>query len=620
MKPLAIPALGVLLQALQMPTLCAATEPPNVLFIAADDLRPELGCYGITTIVTPQIDAFAKTGRIFRNHFVNVPICAASRYAMLRGLRPTSSTDANDAFDNAPGSPQVEPESWVELLRRNGWHTTSLGKISHEPNGYRWDNTGELGSARANDDRNRSAATFPDLRHSWTEILFDAGRWGARYNPLFLYADGTGRFANVSPAFEIGEDSMGNSLPDEAYGDGQLALTAIEKLREFAEDGTRFCLAVGFFRPHLPFNAPKQYFDLYPLATLPGPTPASLPVGATSGTIVQVGEIGNYSSGSSADRDVLRRAYFASVSYLDAQVGKVLAALDSLGLNENTLVVFWGDHGYCLDDHGLLGKASTLERMLESPLIIRAPASIVTDISPGEAADGIVETVDIYPTIAGICGLTPPDSAVGTSLVPLLRNPQAPGKSHTFSRIRSTRSVRTDDWRLINLNAADDLYDLANFEYETTNVSGSQPGVASDLAALLNSQGTRPGLSYNDWAGGDPLLADPQGDGDGDGVKNIIEYGTGTDGLDSASVPEVSLDFEDLTGQGFGVDEVVFGYTVSDLADDLFLTPETSTDLTTWTFGALDLFDSVDLGENRRKLRFRLTGNSGSRLFFRSSD
>ena len=242
-------------------TLAAAT-PPNILFIAVDDLRPELGCYGESHMVTPHIDSLASQGRLFRNHYVAVPTCGASRYAMMTGLRPTASTDDNNAFNLMPTSLPAQPESWADLLRRNGWHTVSLGKVTHEPDGYRW-------NFPSNYDIGRSSATLPDMRFSWDEILYDHDKWGAQRYPLFAYADGTGRVRNVSAAWESGVDAVGQSLPDEAYPDGQMAQAAIEKLREFADDGTRFCMALGFFKPHLPLNAPKQYFDLYNPATLP---------------------------------------------------------------------------------------------------------------------------------------------------------------------------------------------------------------------------------------------------------------------------------------------------------------------------------------------------------------
>jgi arylsulfatase A-like enzyme len=455
--------------------VAAKAQPPNVLFIAADDLRPELGCYGASHMATPHMDSLASQGRAFLHHYVSVPTCGASRYSMITGSHPTKGkTITNDSFDLMPTSLPARPESWVDLLRRNGWHTVSLGKISHEPDGFRWDFPSTY-------DIDRSAATFPDMRFSWNEILYDHGKWGAKLYPLFAYADGTGRVAGVSPAWEMGTDSRGNSLPDDAYPDGQMALAAIEKLREFAEEGTRFCLALGFFKPHLPFNAPKAYWDLYNPATLPPPRPLTKPVGANSATTTNSGEIAAYSQAS--DRAKLRHAYFACVSYLDAQIGKVLAELDALGLADNTIVVVWGDHGWCLDDYGLMGKHKLLERSLEAPLIIRPPANLRPAAFAGIPAMGVVETIDIYPTIAELCGLTPPPSAAGSSLVPMLRDPSVAGKNRACSYWRNLTTVRTRDWRLINANDDSDLYDLSSFRYEIEDVSADNPKVVAELNA-----------------------------------------------------------------------------------------------------------------------------------------
>ena len=322
-------------------SLAVSAQQPNVLFIAFDDLRPDLGCYGESHMVTPNIDLLASQGRVFRNHYVAVPTCGASRYALMSGLRPTGATDDNNAFNQMPTSPTVDPESWVELLRRSGWYTASMGKLTHEPDGYQW-------NFPDNYDIGRSSATFPDMRFSWDEIIYGHDQWGAQRYPLFAYADGTGRVRNATSAYEIGVDENGQSLADNAYPDGQMAEAAIDKLREFSEEGTRFCLAVGFHKPHLPFNAPKAYWDLYDPATLPDASPAVAPVGANPATTTNSGEINAYTNRD--DREVLRHAYFACISYVDAQVGKVLAELDALGLADNTIVVLWGDHGWCLDD------------------------------------------------------------------------------------------------------------------------------------------------------------------------------------------------------------------------------------------------------------------------------
>ena len=582
--------------------------PPNVLFIAVDDLRPDLGCYGEGHMITPHMDTLASQGRMFRNHYVAVPTCGASRYALMSGRRPTAASDDNNAFDAMPTSLPAEPESWVDLLRRNGWQTVSLGKITHEPDGYQW-------NFPVNYDNGRTSATFPDMRFSWNQVLYDHDKWGAQRYPLFAYADGTGRLSGATSAWEVGVDGQGQSLPDDAYPDGQMAQAAIGKLREFADDGTRFCLAVGFFKPHLPFNAPKAYWDLYNPATLPAPSPTTKPTGANAATTTNSGEVGSYTNGT--DRAKLRHAYFACVSYVDAQVGKVIAELDVLGLADNTLVVLWGDHGWRLDDYGTIGKHSLLERSLESPLIIRPPASLRPETYAGIPATGVVETIDIYPPIADLCGLTPPASAVGSSLVPMIRNPFAPGKNHAYSRYGSLTTIRTSDWRLINTSGDYDLYDLSSFRYEMADVSATNPSVVNTLGTSLNTQGTRPGTTYAAWAGGNPLLADPNADGDDDGIANSLEYGAGTDGLDPGDRLTPVLSYEDLTSFGLSNHEIVYRFPVAADADDFTLLPSTSTDLKTWFFEPLEFLDAMDQGGSRVELRFRVSDPSATKRFFR---
>lgn len=586
-----------------------ALTAPNVLLIAVDDLRPELGCYGEAHMHTPHIDGLAKTGRLFRKHYVAVPTCGASRYALMTGRRPTSASDDNNAFNAMPSTEPATPESWIHLLRQNGWHTSSIGKITHEPDGFRW-------SFPVNYDDNRSRANDPDMRFSFDEIIYDHGHWGARRYPLFAYADGTGRVRNVSPAFEIGVDDEGNSLPDDAYPDGQMAQMAIEKLREYKDDDQRFCLAVGFHKPHLPFNAPKAYFDLYDPVTLPDPDPVSPPTGANSST-GSSGEPNAYTQ--IGDRDVLRRAYFASISYMDAQVGKVLDELESLGLAENTVVVLWGDHGWCIDDYARIGKHSVLERAVESPLIIRAPEEFSPTVFSGLATEGVVESIDLYPTIADLCGLTDqvPATAVGSSLVPMLLNPFAPGKNHAFSRWGSVTSIRTESHRLIRSGSGiNDLYDLTAHPYELADISSSQPALTNELAGLINTQSSRTGSTYPEWAGGNPVLLDPADDADKDGVSNLLEYASGTDPLDKSSKEEFAVTFEDL-GRGL---EPVFSFSASVSPNDLVLTPVTSVDLENWEPDPLELVEAQPAPEEERtQLRFRLRSPDADQLRFFSA-
>lgn len=589
--------------------LSAAEPPPNILFIAVDDLRPQLKCYGENYMVTPNIDSLASQGRLFRNHYVAVPTCGASRYSLMSGLRPTAATDSNGAFNRMPTSLPADPESWVDQLRRNGWYTATIGKVTHEPDGYKWSNNS------GTYDIGRTKATHPDMRFSWNEIVYDHDKWGAQRYPLFAYANGTGRVKVTTPAYEIGVNPSGDSLPDEAYPDGQIAQAAIEKLREFKDDGTQFCLAVGFYKPHLPFNAPKAYYDLYDPTTLPAASPASAPIGANSGTATNSGEVNSYTN--QKDRDKLRHAYFACVSYVDAQVGKVLDELESLGFAENTIVILWGDHGWCLDDYGLIGKHKVLERSLESPLIIRAPSSFSPNVFEGIQTEGVVETIDIYPTIAELCGLNTPSGVSGKSLVPMIRNPYAPGKEYAYSRYGGLTTIRTSNWRLIQKDGAYDLYDLSSYRYEVTDVSSENPSTLSDLTPKLSSPSERVGTtSYSKEFGTNPQLSDPLDDTDGDGSPNYIEFLLGTDPLSSSSIPMTEASEEDLSGMGLSSEELVFSYTSIINADDLMITPQASTDLKSWAAESFSFIGATQLNQNRYLFRF-LYDTDHSQCFFR---
>ncbi|MFC4995669.1 sulfatase-like hydrolase/transferase [Rubritalea tangerina] len=356
---------------------------------------------------------------------------------------------------------------------------------------------------------------------------------GATWYPLFAYADGTGRVRSVTPAYEAGVDADGQSLADDAYPDGQITEAAIEKLREFKDDDRRFCLALGFFKPHLPFNAPKAYFDLYAAEGLPGPSPVTAPSGALSGTVTNSGEVNSYSQQN--DRAALRHAYFACVSYIDAQVGKVLDELDRLGLSENTVVVLWGDHGWCLDDYGVIGKHKVLERSLHAPLIIRSPEMTNPTAFRGS------RRLASYPPLTFIrplrtlraanargCGWRIVGSHVTKSL--------CTGKNIAFSLFNNLSTVRSADWRLIKVSGNYDLYDLASFPYEVEDISGENPSVVSELSTHIGQAGQRQeGIQYADWAKQNALLLEKGADSDSDTFTNHQEYLMGTDALSPLS-------------------------------------------------------------------------------------
>jgi arylsulfatase A-like enzyme len=465
----------------RLPALAAAAgiapraAPLNVLMICVDDLRPQLGCYGHSEMVTPAMDRLAREGRQFNRQYVQVPTCGASRAAMLTGLYPARP----DAYDNGalatrPAAEAAAGISLPQLFKQNGYHTVSIGKITHEPSGLRADGR-------------------PELPFSWDEIESPAGKWGSAWNAFFGYADGSTRIVNKSPATEAAD------VLDDGYPDGLIAQAAMEKLRELKD--RPFFLAVGFYKPHLSFNAPRQYWDLYDPQKLPAPPNPAPPRGVDpaislhKSTELTPRYTGLATPGivTEAEARHLRQGYDACVSYVDAQVGKVLDELDRLGLRERTIVVLWGDHGWHLGEDGIWGKHTLYEVALRSPLIVRTPDAA----APGEAADGIVETVDLYPTLAELCHLNAPANLDGRSFAALLADPKAPGKAAAFGFWARGRahSIRTDRYRLTIWKSARDpsrivqveLYDHVADPDETQNIAAEHEAIVRELSAQLQA-------------------------------------------------------------------------------------------------------------------------------------
>jgi arylsulfatase A-like enzyme len=460
----------------------APADVPNVLLIAVDDLRPQLGCFGLDFMHTPHLDRLASQGRLFRRHYVQVPTCGASRCVLLTGQYPRTRDDlSNDAIrKQMAGREETDsPESFPHHFRRHGYRTVSIGKISHYPDGrlYAYDNTGD--------------GTL-EMPHSWDRVGLPCGPWENAWNAFFGYAGGKGRVRGQSPPIEAAD------VPDDGYPDGLIAEAAIERLRALRDE--RFLLCVGFFKPHLPFCAPKKYFDLYDVDALsPSPCPDP-PVGVHPRSIRQSGEaFGNYRHDSADPRNDpqhhrrLRHAYFACVSYVDAQIGRVLSELDRLGLSQNTIVVVWGDHGWHLGDQSLWGKHTTFERSLHSPLIIRLPQMP----APGTAAEGLVETVDVYPTLASLCGLPLPEDLDGLSLLPLLDDPRHAGKRAALGFWHGRTTVRTDRYRLVAYDdpaedhPSHELFDHQKDPWEQTNVAADHSEVVERLLPLIADRALR---------------------------------------------------------------------------------------------------------------------------------
>lgn len=454
-------------------------QRPNVLFIAVDDLRPQLNCYGETGMVTPNMDRLANEGRLFNHHYVQCPTCGASRYAMMTSLRPRSSAaTSNNAFGNLfknTNDPE-NPNSLPQAFRFAGYKTVGLGKLSHNPDG--------------------GGVEMPG---AWDEAYMTSGIWNNPWDAFFAYANGITRNRGVSLRTEIGVAADGiTSLEDTDYPDGLMAEEAIRRLREFKANGDRFFFGLGFFKPHLPFNAPKKYWDLYDRDTITIP-PQTAPTGVNNSlTLSGNGEfIGNYGGTNTIDEAEARlsiHGYYASVSYVDAQIGKVLDELDTLGLTEETIVVLWGDHGWHLGEHTVWGKHTTMEESLRSALIVRIPYQA----RRGIPTDCFAESIDIYPTLCDLCDIPIPDSLEGQSFAPALLDPTARTKDFALGLWRSGStdgySIRTDRYRLVrwgNNPASPTQVDLFDYQTDPTgkvNVAVSQPDTVTELLNRISEQ------------------------------------------------------------------------------------------------------------------------------------
>lgn len=458
------------------------SAPPNVLFIAVDDLRPELGCTGNRIVQTPNLDRLAAEGCVFTRHFVSAPTCGASRYGLLTGLRPhTPSEISNEAVRTAlSGKPEAErPESFVHHLRRHGYYTVGIGKISHYPDGLLYGYEETAGLER-------------EMPHSWDEMLLDPGKWGTGWNAFFGYADGSNRQSRLKEC----KPYERAAVDDTGYPDGLTAELAVSKLRELRKKEQPFFLGVGFFKPHLPFTAPQKYWDLYDPHTIPVSPSGSLPENVHRQSLHQSGEFNQYKLGeekASLDAPVsdtyarkLIQAYFACVSYVDAQVGKILTELEQQDLRDNTIVVVWGDHGWHLGDHRVWGKHTLFDRALKSVLIVSAP-----EHARGVVSGRVISTLDIYPTLMKLCGLEMPYETEGRSFARLLRDASSKAtdwEDLAFSYYKRGITLRTERYRLTKYFRDEqptiELYDHRHDPLETGNVATDNPEIVERLMPI----------------------------------------------------------------------------------------------------------------------------------------
>ncbi len=427
---------------------------PNVLFIAVDDLRVELGCYGNRHVISPNIDRLAAQGTLFERAYCQQTVCNPSRASVLTGLRP----DTLEVWDLYTHFRQNRPDAVTlpQLFKNNGYHAQCVGKIFHN---WRQDD-------------------WKGDRVSWSV-------------PEFLHYNTHG---NDRPQVEeplppnLASGAGGiecRDVPDEAYYDGRVAQKAVDVLHELKKEQKPFFLAVGFWKPHTPFNAPKKYWDWYDRETVPVPVNLDPPT-----AVPEIALTSSRYNGRARPEELreMHHGHLAAISYLDTQIGKVLDALDRLDMRDNTIIVFWSDHGLHLGEHGLTRKTTAFE--LDA------------------AVNTLVELLDLYPTLTDLCGLEPPNNLEGQSLLPLLKDPTAHHKSAALTQtprpnypkgerpVHMGYSLRTErfrytEWRNFDTGkiVARELYDHANDPAETVNVASFPlfQGFIAELAIQLQN-------------------------------------------------------------------------------------------------------------------------------------
>lgn len=440
----------------------SAAAKPNVLLLMSDDLAATLGCYGHPVAKTPHLDAFAKRAVLFERAYCQLPHCNPSRASMLSGLRPhtTRVTDnADNLYKNIPGVVTLPHH-----FRRNGYATARCGKIFHlgVPTGL--------------------------------ESMDDPQAWdfGTPFKDERPYPPKRESAVKVATGKKQGLPWIETTGTDNDLVDGNFAKTAVEWL-EKRDPAKPFFLAVGFHRPHLPLVAPAKYFDLYPFDSIklpvePADDEADIPAPARNGSVP------GYALTTTPDqRRAAIRGYLATVSYMDAQAGRVLDALKRLKLEENTIVIFAADHGWHLGEHGLWHKRSLFEESARVPFLVAAPGAK----GNGQRSPSLVELLDVYPTLCDLAGVPAPASLQGKSLRPVLNNPLASFHEGAFTQARRGakaehwgRSVRTARWRCTEWDEGRngiELYDHAADPHEFTNLANDpkHAAVLKELRAML---------------------------------------------------------------------------------------------------------------------------------------
>lgn len=512
-------------------SVSSAAEKPNVLFIAVDDLRPELGCYGSEIAVTPNLDALADDGLLFDRAYCQQAICRPSRASLMTGARPSTT----GLYHNYVALRELKPDiiTLPQHFIANGYETAYCGKIFHQG-----DTDEENSWSRA------PVRSIPGVKKPIGGYALPKNNKlkSENFKVMFeKYGEAARRGLASGPAYESAD------VPDTAYGDGYNTQLAIATMKEMAAGEKPFFLGLGFKKPHLNWTSPKRYWDMYDPAKIPMAEHGDSPKGGaamglhasfelrTRAGIPKIGPLGPELA------RTLKHAYLACVSYVDAQIGLMVEALEEAGLRDNTVIIVWGDHGWHLGDMGVWGKATNYEIATRVPLMIWTPDMKTR----GKSTNALVELVDMYPTLCELSGIPIPEHVEGHSFVPLLDNPDQPWKKAAFSQypnpalrewaanplspgMRETwfgplikeveariirqqgdkwdrelfeqhlmgYTMRTDKYRLVvwrdhrNPNADPlhvELFDHESDPSETTNVAGNHPEIVRGLIEQLDA-------------------------------------------------------------------------------------------------------------------------------------
>ncbi|MGB2128524.1 MAG: sulfatase [Flavicella sp.] len=419
------------------------TSKHNILFIAIDDMRPYLASYGSTQLKTPHLDKLASESIQFENAYCNIAVCGASRASIMTGVRPNQKRFAkyySTASKDLPGAVSLQG-----LFKKNGYTTVSYGKIYHNPS---------------------------DFQEDWSELDDTHEQFDYQSVASLEIIKTLPKGRVKGPAFEVADVS------DETYSDGITTKKAIKRLKKFKKSKKPFFLAVGYVSPHLPFIQPKKYWDMYSEKDIKLADNPFQPKNSPKQAVHNSPELRGMYTGIPKQGPLpltlaknLVHGYYASVSYTDALIGKLICTLEDLGLRENTTIILWGDHGFFLGEHGMWTKHSTLKEAIHVPLLVSSPG-----VTPAKTK-AMTEYVDIYPSLCELAGVKAPSYLHGTSFVPVLKNPTSQVKNEIYTRYARGEAVLDADFsytEFVNKNGVPGacmLFDMLKDPNQNTDVS-----------------------------------------------------------------------------------------------------------------------------------------------------